>query len=302
MDKRQFYIDTADTGAINDIIAFLHRQDMNNLGHLRGITTNPNAMSKVGAKTFGDWRAQVHSLSTMLDAWAQTYPDNPQTYELHVQLPNTLIITPEQAEAFIDMILADITSNHVRLGIKIAPTMLRWLASLRSKFPHVMFNVTGLADYASVLRSASFGVNYASIIPGRMEERGIDAVKHLMFLNTCNLRTTKVITGSMRTLRGLSDAFHYNTLPTIGTRVWEQIILQNIDFQTDFINPDAEVRAKYNPDVRLVRTDVPVLIGDESVNLTTEFFEEMNGLGVWAYTGLLNVINTPVEYEDVEDE
>ena len=56
--------------------------------------------------------------------------------------------------------------------MKIAPhkRMLELNEELKDK---IDLNVTGTADCSTALMSLSYGVRYVSIIPGRMEEKGI---------------------------------------------------------------------------------------------------------------------------------
>ena len=91
-------------------------------------------------------------------------------------------------------------------------------------------NVTGTADCSTALMSLSYGVRYVSIIPGRMEEKGIDAKNQIAYLNQRKKDNSEIITGSMRTLDGLKWAFEYGTVPTIGTKVWDLIL------EKDYVN------------------------------------------------------------------
>ena len=57
----------------------------------------------------------------------------------------------------------------------------------------VLTNVTGVSDHATAMKCISYGVNYVSIIPGRMEEVGIDAVSLMTYLFSSNYKSTKLL-------------------------------------------------------------------------------------------------------------
>jgi transaldolase len=269
-ELKQFYVDTADVEYIGYVLEFLHKRGL--LHHFRGITTNPNAMAKVNAHSLPEWESAIRKVVNVVDYWGLES-------EVHVQLPNTQVITADEVRKYVDRIrcVVDGNSAGVQLGIKISPLQLyrQVVGELQSEC--VVVNVTGLADHASVLRASSFGVDYASIIPGRMEEVNINANAHLEFLQTSNLDETKVITGSMRTIQGLLDAFIRDTLPTIGTRVWDQILTSD-DLLLE--------KCLHEPTLQPVQLLVPPIIDYRNITLSKEFFASMDELGTRAYIGL----------------
>jgi len=276
---REFYIDTADTHYIDLVLSRLSNQgDGQTVSHFRGITTNPNAMSKVNAHTLSQWTSQLRKICKLLNKWTHGIPKIP---ELHVQLPNTRFISDSDVAKFVGYLQDNLTEGEFQLCIKISPYQLASVSAyLQSE--GVKVNVTGCADYASVLRASSYGVDYASIIPGRMDERKIQSNKHLSYLNACDLGNTKVITGSMRTVRGVRDGFKYGTIPTIGSRVWNKILInKHAHEQFDTI---LNVPSKLN----LGKFLAPVQITKDSQDLTNEFFESMDELGTQAYIGLMS--------------
>ena len=136
-------------------------------------------------------------------------------------------------------------------------------------------NVTGLADCGTALSCMTYGVDYVSIIPGRMEEVGIVADDHLKFLLKRN-SDTKVITGSMRTIDGLARAVKYDTIPTIGTRVWDKIANKSLDIGTL-----SEQDPLFSPHIDSRNTD-----------LSVSFFHQMDTLGMKAYEEFVKEVNS----------
>ncbi len=59
-----------------------------------------------------------------------------------------------------------------------------------------------------------------------MEEKNIDAKAHMKALIGRKPQLYQdVIAGSMRTIEGLQDAIWHDTIPTIGARVWDQMLV-----------------------------------------------------------------------------
>ena len=95
---------------------------------------------------------------------------------------------------------------------------------------YVITNVTGLADSSTALKCCTYDVGYVSIIPGRMEEVGIDAKSAIAFVNQCNFGNTQIITGSQRTTEQIIYSFYLDTVPTIVEKCWSDIF-QGDNFQ-----------------------------------------------------------------------
>jgi transaldolase len=253
-----FYIDTANIDYINNLV---NKVDFDKERCL-GITTNPNAMVKEGHKSLKSWLETIPKLASLVYDIRGDYHG-----QVHVQIPNCEMPLGEILE-FIKMVKDIFPTEYADLAIKIPPYLsatqiscLRGLAFL---------NVTGLTDAGTCLGCLFKGVDYVSIIPGRMEELYIDANAHLEYLCCSMDGSKKVITGSMRTLQGLTNAIQYNTLPTIGTRVWDLIL-----DQPEFMNQEFDIYTGNRPYCPF---------GDEDTSsLSRNFFKQMNELGAEAY-------------------
>ena len=166
--------------------------------------------------------------------------------------------------------IIDWSDGQTKVGMKIAPyvEMLELNYELKKK---IDLNVTGTADCSTALLALSYGVRYVSIIPGRMEEKGVDAKKQIAFISQRKKDNSEIITGSMRTLDGLKWAFEYGTVPTIGTRVWD-LIIEN-EQVNKFIYDSIELEPiNFSPHIDINMT-----------KLSEDFFIEMNNLGSKTY-------------------
>jgi hypothetical protein len=264
----KFFIDTADIDYIkttiqpllNDLYSSLEEKN-----RCLGITTNPNAMHKINCTSLESWEKILPSL-------CETVSDMRGDSDglVHVQAPNSKM-TGEEVLKFAKHI-HKFNDGNTKLALKIAPSTLV-LKKVKEIQEYMPVNVTGLSDCSTVLSCLSYGVNFASIIPGRMEEVGIHADSHLFFLmKRGNKDNCHVITGSMRTVEGLRKAISYDTLPTIGTRVWDKI--KEIDLSNGF-----EVGSECENDVGMFSTQVD----NKSLELSTQFFEQMDSLGEQAF-------------------
>ena len=222
-----YFVDTADINYIKklDLSSRLNR------AHMLGITTNPNAMSKINKLTLKEWE---YTLPKLCELVSEIRKDDKG--QVHVQAPNSNM-TGEEVLKFARHIHT-FNDGNTKLALKIPPTLtvLKKAAEIQNLMP---VNVTGLSDCCTALSCLSFGVDYVSIIPGRMEEVGIDANAHLAFVTKRSNSNGKVITGSMRTVEGLLNAVKYRTIPTIGTRVWDKLV--DFDFgnnKVDYYNEE----------------------------------------------------------------
>jgi transaldolase len=259
----KFFFDTADVDYIKNV---LDKVDIDRKSIL-GITTNPNAMSKINCLTLQSWEGKVKQLCELV-----TDMRNGQWGgEVHIQLPYSRA-SADEAIRFADLISSwsdGITS--VSMKISPSPEILNVVYALNDM---VKTNVTGLSDAGTAYKCIGYGVDYVSIIPGRMEEVGINADKHLRFLHGCD---ADIITGSMRTVSGLARAIYFNTLPTIGTRVWDQIIDGNIDLSTLHVCNDID------PKVFCPQVD------KTNLELSTSFFDQMDKLGEQVYKDFISI-------------
>lgn len=272
--KPSFFFDTADTEAIKKIWNKLSKHV--DAKSCIGITTNPNALAKVNCHTVDELRRLVKTMSDTMD---QICGGGSLIY---VQVPNSCM-NPAHIVMWASMISQFDTGNSkIALKIPHFSYILRetnnpifWNTEMFGAFKNLYLNVTGIADSGTIIKALSYeNVSYASIIPGRMEEVGIDANSHLKYLCEQNFKSHQaVITGSMRTIRGLKDAVHYRTVPTIGTRVWDIIEIENLweEFPTywnSLYQRSDELRGDYCPETT-----------EKNINLSKQFFEQMDSLG-----------------------
>ncbi len=257
----KFFFDTADINYLEDLWPKV--QDYIKNDDVAGITTNPNAFSKINANTMSEWKENTNKLCEFVSKVR-----NDDKGVVYVQVPNSNM----QKAEIIDWAhtIINWSDGNTKVGMKIAPfrEMLELNKELKDKLD---LNVTGTADCSTALLAFSYGVRYVSIIPGRMEEKGIDAKKQIAFINQRKPSESQLITGSMRTLEGLKWAFEYGTVPTIGTTVWELII--NNKNKSPFIESPIKLdEIKFSP-----------LISENMTNLSEDFFNQMDVLGSDVY-------------------
>lgn len=269
-----FFFDTADTEAIKRIWDKLGKKVQSK--SCLGITTNPNALAKVNCHTVTELEKLVKTMSDTMD---QICGEDSLIY---VQVPNSCM-NPQNIILWANLISKfDTGKSKIALKIPHFSYILReterpifWNTGLFGAFKNLHLNVTGVADSGTIIKALSYdNVSYASIIPGRMEEAGIDANAHLKYL--CEQKFKKhqaVITGSMRTIRGLKDSVYYRTVPTIGTRVWDLIEQGNLweEFPTywdELYACSESANADYCPETT-----------QKNIDLSKQFFEQMDALG-----------------------
>jgi hypothetical protein len=272
-----FFIDTADIEVVERVWDKLHKHV--GPSSLLGITTNPSALAKINCDTLDKLETTVYKLSRFM---TQTVGGG----SVHVQLPNSRCSSQEISRwAFYVSGLGD---GRTAMGLKLPPFKSTLDFADGSKWGEhkLMLNVTGIADAATIVRVLHYPtIRYASLIPGRMEEVGIDAQQHLQYLQMCpavNLPvgsgfrrplTQKVITGSMRTIDGLKRAIDAGTVPTIGNRVWD---LMTDDDYANFASWWKAIPAE-NGAEQYYKT-IPST-DQKNVNLTQGFFDQMDELG-----------------------
>jgi hypothetical protein len=161
-----------------------------------------------------------------------------------------------------------------KIGLKITPYFedIENLAFYNKNEAFV--NVTGIADCSTALACIQDGhTKYISIIPGRMEEAGIDAKEQIRFVMERNFTNTEVIAGSMRTLEGLKWTVEYGCVPTIGTRVWDLMTNNDLSSLNKWHKlPFTENPMKFSPLVTKTGTD-----------LSIAFFKQMDEMGEKLY-------------------
>jgi len=258
-----YLIDTADISYINKL------SDITKATRERclGITTNPKAMNNINHISLAQWESVLPKLCEVV---SEIRGDN--LGYVHVQIPNSKMSGLEVLEFAI--YISKFNDGNTRLALKISPTtdILTNVKKIQEIMP---VNVTGLADCGTILSCVTYGVDYVSIIPGRMEEVGIDANEQLKFLIKRGGKT-KIISGSMRTLQGLENAVKYKTIPTIGTKVWDQILLNEDILFKEIIGYDGLI-SNFSP-----------IIDNKNTKLSIDFFEQMDGFGKSVYKDFKN--------------
>ena len=251
-----FFFDSADVNFIRNTWNTI--KDVTEPKYVRGVTTNPKAMHRVDCFTLESWKNKANELCQLV---SEIRGDSKGV--VYVQLPDCET-TPENAIAFAKEIQGW-TDGITKIGMKIPPYK-KILEVVDELEKYAETNVTGIADTATALFAASYGVRYVSIIPGRMEEVGIDSDAHLRLTTDSNLGRTEVIAGSMRTIDGLKRSVTLNTVPTIGGTVFGLV---------------TEDLTALNREEVQFSTNKP-LTDERNVNLSESFFVEMNSLGLQA--------------------
>jgi hypothetical protein len=151
-----------------------------------GITTNPNAFFKLNKLTLEEWFELTPKLCELVSNIRQD--DKGVVY---IQGPSSKMSSDDilrYAET-----VSKLTDGNTKVGLKIAPYdhILKIVPRLNEILD---VNVTGVADAGTALKSITYPVRYMSIIPGRMEEAGIDAKSQIAFINQSNT------TGHVRSL------------------------------------------------------------------------------------------------------
>jgi transaldolase len=273
-----FYFDSADEKQIEKWWATLS-------GHLgqtsepAGITTNPSALQKAGVKTMRDLERKLHDLSHLMIRMGKVVGD------IYVQLPNDNMHNSDVLEfaRFLSKLAdkVDLRQRYITFGLKIPPyqRILNLVPELSKMVP---VNVTGVSDCSTALNAFSHNVRYVSIIPGRMEEQGIDAKSQVCYIQQRtpgkvqvkhfhDKREQQLITGSMRTLEGLAWVIAAGTVPTIGWRVFDKIV-QTEESVKNFYDmwraPALTTDFKNSPPVN-----------EKMTQLSVDFFKQMNDCG-----------------------
>lgn len=274
-----FFIDTADVDYIKRLWDKLGKYvDPNSVV---GITTNPNALAKVGIDTIDKFEAHIPKLSEVVSHMRNTKEETSERGLLYVQAPYSQM--PEEELVKWATYIDKFNTATCAIGLKIPHFSYALRLSALPELRKLYLNVTGISDAATAIKALSYNnIFFASIIPGRMEERNIRASEHLEYLAKIQFyRHQNIITGSMRTLSGLRSAVFYQTVPTIGTRVWDTIDAENkweevISYWDEMYEVSDNPEADYMPSVDVTPQ-----------NLSYQFFEEMDRLGEPLYKDLL---------------
>jgi len=269
----QFFFDTADIGYIKKCWTELKKTGHFTGKEVVGITTNPNALAKVSCNDMASFDKLVLELCKTV-----TEIRGDDGGVVYVQVPNSKM-DPQTIVEFAKHV-AVLSDEHTRVALKIPPfeSILKLTRMLQKK---VDVNVTGVADCGTAMKCLTYEVNYVSVIPGRMEEVGIDAIRQIRFINQCNMKKTQIITGSMRTLAGLQWVIQEGTVPTIGSRVFDLILADGSEGIKAFKNlwtlePEIIESEAFSPNVT-----------DAMTHLSVNFFNQMDSLGQELYKDYL---------------
>lgn len=266
---KRFFFDTANINFIKNTWHELQGKVPPQL--VDGITTNPNAFFKINKLSLKEW---LNLIPYLCETVSEIRGDNKGV--VYVQGPSSKM-TADETLRYADLV-SSLGDGNTKVGLKIPP--FKHILDLTSRLGGVIdINVTGIADCSTALKCITYPVRYVSIIPGRMEEVGIDAKNQISFINQSNLNKVEVIAGSMRTLEQLKWTFQYNTIPTIGERVWP-LILEGNNLE-DLIN--------INYKEILIESEFSPIIDKRNIDLSISFFEQMNNCGLEAFKDIKNI-------------
>lgn len=264
-----FFFDTADEEYI--LKTWDKVSKYMNPTQIRGITTNPNAFKKIEAHRLVQWEEKLPVLCALV---SDLRGDNQGV--VYAQAPVSRM-TPEEVVRYVKHI-TQFGDGKTKVALKIPPfhPILEIVDELNQ---YAETNVTGLADCSTALSCLSYNVRYISLIPGRMEEKGVDAKAHVLFtrrrMNEGNPGAAEIIAGSMRTIEGLEWVCNYGTVPTIGTRVWDKIMVDDETMRrvaTFGENIVSCADLKFSPH-----------INETNTQLSVDFFNQMDDCGRYAY-------------------
>ena len=221
MSQPTFFFDTADTDYIRKIWDKLGKYIDGS--SVIGITTNPNALAKVNCDTLEKFETLVPQMTSLVGELRGEGPEG----LVYVQVPNSTMNDEDilRWATYVN----EFNGNGAAIALKIPHFSYVLRLSGEPELRNLYLNVTGVSDANTIIKALSYhNVFFASIIPGRMEEVGIDANAHLKYLADQQLqRHQNIIAGSMRTIEGLKNSIFYHTVPTIGSRVWDLIDAEN---------------------------------------------------------------------------
>lgn len=267
--KFKFFIDTADDVYIEEKWKLLSQFTSNKT--MVGITTNPNAFFKENLHTIEEWKNRTLVLAKLV-----TKIREDDKGVVYVQVPSDNL-SKEKTLEWATMV-AGWGDGTTKIGLKLPPYKF-YLDMVEDLSKILEINITGVSDCGTALKCLQSKVRYVSIIPGRMEEVGIDAKSHVSFvMNTHNKKSKwDVITGSMRTLEGFKWCVEQGTVPTVGKRIIDLVTTEN----------GKEVFAvKFKSQLKEESCFAPVT-EQKSQTLSVQFFEQMNECGAKTATEFL---------------
>ncbi|NDV19666.1 fructose-6-phosphate aldolase [Pseudodesulfovibrio sp. JC047] len=165
----KFFLDTANLDQIHEV---------NELGLLDGVTTNPTLMSREG----GDWRAQASLICEAVDG------------------PVSLEVIATTHEAMIEEAMDLVTFGpNVVVKIPMIPEGLKALKVLHER--EIKTNVTLVFSPSQALLAAKLGATYVSPFVGRIDglgQSGMECVDQMRTIFDNYGFTTKILVASVR--------------------------------------------------------------------------------------------------------
>lgn len=272
-----FFFDTADTDYIRKVWDKLGKYV--DPSAVIGITTNPNALAKVNCDTLQKFEELVPRMCELVK---ELRGDTPTEGLVYVQVPNSTMSYEDILRWAV--YVNEFNGNGAAIALKIPHFSYVLRLSGEPELRNLYLNVTGVSDANTIIKALSYqNVFFASIIPGRMEEVGINANQHLEYLANQQLqRHQNIIAGSMRTIEGLKNSIYYHTVPTIGSRVWDLIDAENrweefASYWENTYEVSEEPSADYTP-----------LVTDTNLDLSKQFFDQMDKLGESLHQEFIN--------------
>jgi len=272
-----FFFDTADTDYIRKVWDKLGKHI--DPSAVIGITTNPNALAKVNCDTLQKFEELVPRMCELVK---ELRGDTPTEGLVYVQVPNSTMKYEDILRWAV--YVNEFNGNGAAIALKIPHFSYVLRLSGEPELRNLYLNVTGVSDANTIIKALSYqNVFFASIIPGRMEEVGINANQHLEYLANQQLqRHQNIIAGSMRTIEGLKNSIFYHTVPTIGSRVWDLIDAENrweefASYWENTYEVSDEPSADYTP-----------LVTDTNLDLSKQFFDQMDKLGESLHQEFIN--------------
>lgn len=272
-----FFFDTADTDYIRKIWDKLGKHI--DPSAVIGITTNPNALAKVNCDTLQKFEELVPRMCELVK---ELRGDTPTEGLVYVQVPNSTMSYEDIVRWAV--YVNEFNGNGAAIALKIPHFSYVLRMAGEPELRNLYLNVTGVSDANTIIKALSYqNVFFASIIPGRMEEVGINANQHLEYLANQQLqRHQNIIAGSMRTIEGLKNSIYYHTVPTIGSRVWDLIDAENrweefASYWENTYEVSDEPSADYTP-----------LVTDTNLDLSKQFFDQMDKLGESLHQEFIN--------------
>jgi len=272
-----FFFDTADTDYIRKVWDKLGKHI--DPSAVIGITTNPNALAKVNCDTLQKFEELVPRMCELVK---ELRGDTPTEGLVYVQVPNSTMSYEDIVRWAV--YVNEFNGNGAAIALKIPQFSYVLRLSGEPELRNLYLNVTGVSDANTIIKALSYqNVFFASIIPGRMEEVGINANQHLEYLANQQLqRHQNIIAGSMRTIEGLKNSIYYHTVPTIGSRVWDLIDAENrweefASYWENTYEVSDEPSADYTP-----------LVTDANLDLSKQFFDQMDKLGESLHQEFIN--------------